>query len=89
MTIIDQINREAKALSTKEQQQALKLLRSLRTQKQAKFATKKTARKTLGKARTALRAVKGIWRDRTDFPSDTVEASIELRRRVMRRGKNG
>lgn len=28
----------------------------------------------------------GIWRDRTDLPQDSSEASNELRRRMMRRG---
>ncbi len=28
----------------------------------------------------------GIWRDRTDLPQDSAEASNELRRRMMQRG---
>ena len=28
----------------------------------------------------------GMWRDRTDLPQDSAEASDELRRRMMRRG---
>ena len=28
----------------------------------------------------------GMWRDRTDLPRDSAEASDELRRRMMRRG---
>jgi hypothetical protein len=29
-----------------------------------------------------------MWKDRTDLPTDTVEASVLLRRRVMSRDKH-
>ncbi len=85
MTIIDQITREVEALPSKQRQEALKLVRAIRT---PSAIVKRPARKTLGQARAALHAAKGMWRNRTDLPADTVEASIELRRRMMRRAGN-
>jgi hypothetical protein len=85
MTILDQIAREAKALPAQRRQEALQFLRSIRT---PSAGLKKPARKTLGQARSAIHAAQGMWRNRTDLPSDTIEASIELRRRMMRRASN-
>ena len=92
MTIAEQLKEEVEALPAKDQRALLTIARSLRNQstaKQLKGVPKSAPRKTLGQARAALRAIKGMWKDRTDLPADTVEASIEIRRRVMRRGAHG
>ena len=94
MTLAERIRVEAESLSPKEQRALLTIARSLRGKlgmaksKDVK-PIRKAARKTLGQARAAMRAVQGLWKDRTDLPADTVEASLELRQRLMRRGANG
>jgi hypothetical protein len=85
MTIIDLIIREAEALPPRHRQEALKALRIIRVRTELRASVKAPARKTLGKARAAINAARGMWRDRTDLPRDTIEASLELRRRVMKR----
>jgi len=88
MTVLDQIAREVKALPAKQRQESLLYLRTIRIRSRPSAGAKKPLRKTLGKARTALDATKGMWRNRIDLPTDTVETALELRRRVMQRKTN-
>jgi hypothetical protein len=76
---------EAEALSPKKRREALQVLRTLRRQSAAPGIPAMTTRKTLGKARAAIRAARGMWRNRTDLPHNTVEASLELQRRLIKR----
>ncbi|MCL2639395.1 MAG: hypothetical protein FWD53_00970 [Phycisphaerales bacterium] len=43
---------------------------------------------TKRKLHPALRAIAGMWKDRTDLPKDGAAASMVLRRRVMGRNEN-
>ena len=90
MTILDQITREVSTLPTKKRQQALQMIRSLRTP--ARTRRKNTTSTAISKSpvdrrklHPALRAIAGMWKDRTDLPEDSVAASKILRRRVMGR----
>ncbi len=92
MTILDQITREAEALSMTERRHALQLIRSLRPPARKKMKAPKRASKGAidkRKLHPALRAIAGMWKDRTDLPKDSVEASKVLRRRLMGRDANG
>ncbi len=91
MTILDQITREAQALPAKERRQALQLIRSLKLPKSPKTNAAKSALKSDAykrKLHPALRAIAGMWKDRTDLPKDGAAASKILRRRLMGRDKN-
>ncbi len=85
MTVVEQIVREVRAIPAGKRKEALRLIRSLRPA----VAAKRPRRKTLGAARQAMSAAKGMWKGRADLPADTVAASRELRRRVMERGRGG
>jgi len=89
MTLVDQITHAAESLAPKQRREALAMLRAFRAVEKPISPEKRATRKTLGKARKAIAAAKGMWRDRSDLPADTIEASLELRRRAMRRGANG
>lgn len=91
MTILDQITHEAKALSTKERREALQLIRSLRSRTAGKAKAAKASSKTAidkKKLHPALRAITGMWKDRTDLPKESAAASKVLRRRLMGRDTN-
>ena len=85
MSVIEQIEREVRAIPAGKRREALRLIRGLKSPSKGKRA----GRKTLGAAREAMGAAKGMWRGRTDLPADSVAASVELRRRVMERGLGG
>lgn len=99
MTILDQITREAKALPAEQRPEALRLLRSIRSRAGRSGGAKRTARKSPGKIvpnaepyvpkDPALRAIAGIWKDRTDLPKDPVQAVKAIRARMWSRGRNG
>ena len=85
MTVIEQIEHEVRAIPSGKRREALRLIRGLKATAKGKRAGKKT----LGAAREAIGAAKGMWRGRTDLPADPVAASVELRRRVMERSHGG
>jgi hypothetical protein len=87
MTIVEQISRAARFLTPQERRETLKFIQGFHGKSKPK-TPRARKRKTLGEARKALAAVRGMWKDRTDLPTDTVEASVLLRRRVMSRDKH-
>ena len=99
MTILDLISREAKALPAKQRPEALRLLRTMRTRAHRSLNAKKSVRtpsaQTLPGSELyiakdpAMRAIAGIWKDRTDLPKDPVAAVKALRARMWSRGRNG
>jgi hypothetical protein len=88
MTILDQITREAKALSTQERQTALRLIRSLRRGSKNKSGASIAPAIDKKRLHPALRAIAGMWKGRTDLPRDPVEAVKVLRSRMKSRGRN-
>ena len=92
MTILEQITHEAESLSTTQRRQALRFIRSMRAPKPHKNGKVQTATPTVDKhnrkLHPALRAIAGMWKDRTDLPKDGAAASMVLRRRVMGRDEN-
>ena len=89
MTTLDQITHEAEALSEKEKKRALQLIRSLRPQnKNSKTTPSNKSPINKSKLHPALRAIAGMWKDRTDLPKDGAAASKILRRRLMGRKTN-
>lgn len=91
MTIVEQISRAAEELSPRQRRKALKFVEQLRGKSKAKAKAKRGAARGAGKAlkpgelHPALRAIAGMWKDRTDLPKDGAAASKVLRRRLMRR----
>jgi hypothetical protein len=91
MTILDQITREVKALPSKQRQEALRLIRSLKIRSKRRTKSRsptKISGTTRAKLHPALRAIAGMWKDRTDLPKDGAAASVVLRRRLMGRDPN-
>jgi hypothetical protein len=99
MTILDQITREAKALPAEQRPEALRLIRAIRSRSQRASKTKNPVRQPARQTPTrsesyvpkdaALRAIAGIWKDRTDLPKDPVQAVKAIRARMWSRGHNG
>lgn len=104
MTVLDQITEEVKGLSAKQQQEALKLLRSMRASSGQKIIGAKSSVKTRSmwnrakrekrskrskaEISAAVRGIAGMWKDRTDLPKDPVLAVKVLRERMRSRGRN-
>ena len=99
MTLLAQITREAKALPAEQRPEALRVLRSMRTRAQRAKSLKKAMRPSPSKIPPnaelyiakdpAVRAIAGMWKDRTDLPKDPIEAVKFLRARMTSRGRNG
>ncbi len=96
MTVLDQIAKEAQSLPSSDQRRILMLARELRTKKKDKARQVSSGVKGGGrmsaarkaKLHPALRAIVGLWKDRTDLPRDGAAASRVLRQRMMRRGRS-
>jgi hypothetical protein len=88
MTLLDRITKEAESLSVKERRTALRLIKTLRSKSRTGAPKAPVAMAVIDKRKLhpALRAIARIWKDRTDLPTDTVEASRYLRKKMMRRG---
>lgn len=71
------------ALPIKKQRQVLALAQKIRrpAARPVSHPSKERVREVNG----ALRAIAGMWKDRTDLPKDSVAASKILRRRLMGR----
>ncbi len=85
MTIAEVVKQKTEALDPDEQQRVLHFVESLGELKQASGQRPKS---TLDAVNKALAAAAGIWKDRTDLPEDSVEASQLLRQRIMQRGSH-
>ena len=90
MTVAEQITHEVENLSTRQQREALRLIRSMRAPKPRKTSKARTATTAIDKRdlHPAVRAIAGMWADRTDLPKDPVEAVKVLRARMRSRGRN-
>ena len=96
MTIADIIFKSVKVLPVAKQRQALSYVRGLGAPNgRSRRAGRKVSRKGTNGEEVyvpkdlALRAIVGMWADRTDLPKDGVISSMILRRRTMRRGGRG
>ena len=92
MTVIESIKQVSESLPPAKQQQVLKFARSLAPQRVARSKVRSDEKVLSVDPRTlhpALRAIAGMWKDRTDLPKDPVQAVKVLRSRMKSRGRNG
>jgi hypothetical protein len=92
MTIGDIIKKSVDAMPPARQRRALSLVRKLAAasngnqQQKAKMKSEVPAEQYIPKD-PALRAIAGIWKDRTDIPKDPIEAVKVIRARMRSRGR--
>jgi hypothetical protein len=91
MTVAQHIAKATASLPPDEQQQVLDFVEFLKSRKPS---SKKPEHKPLTaaerkKLHPALRAIAGMWKDRTDLPKDPVQAVKVLRSRMKSKGRNG
>jgi hypothetical protein len=92
MTVVESIAEVTESLPRMKQQKVLQFAKSLQDKKGAggkAAGASKNGRVDRRKLHPALRAIAGMWKDRTDLPKDPVQAVKVLRARMMSRGRNG
>ena len=85
MTIAEEIKSRVDTLRPNQQLALLSLLDTMGPPPKAKPRVRGKRRSRQVGFAAALRAAAGIWKGRTDLPCDSAEASMVLRRRLMRR----
>ena len=90
MTVAEYIARATASLPPDKQQEVLDFVEFLKTRetRPTKSQHKPLTAAQLKKLHPAVRAIAGMWKDRTDLPKDGAAASMVLRRRLMGRDKN-
>jgi hypothetical protein len=90
MTAAQYVAKAAASLPPEKQQEVLDFIEFLKTRKSpsTKSQHKPLTAAQLKKLHPAVRAIAGMWKDRTDLPKDGAAASMVLRRRLMGRDKN-
>ncbi len=88
MTVADQIKHRIKDLDPAQQSALLKFLESLQTPRSVNSRPVQKPRPSKAEVTAAVRAISGMWKDRTDLPKDGAAASKVLRRRLMGRHRN-
>lgn len=94
MTIGEIIKERVDIMPPGKQRKVLSLVRSLDKSPRRKQKTTSSTKRINGKEGNyipkdpALRAIAGMWEDRTDLPKDPVKAVKVLRARMWSRGRN-
>ncbi|MCL2646215.1 MAG: hypothetical protein FWD61_04310 [Phycisphaerales bacterium] len=88
MTVAEQIESRIAKLQLPQQRALLTFLDTLEPAKLSKPALRRKGKSRKAEVNAALRAIAGMWKDRTDLPKDGAAASMVLRRRVMGRSEN-
>ena len=88
MTVAEQIESRIARLKPPQQRALLTFLDTIEPAKPVKPATRRKGKSRKAEVSAALRAIAGMWKDRTDLPKDGAAASMVLRRRVMGRDEN-
>jgi Protein of unknown function (DUF2281) len=86
MTLAEAIAKKSAALPPESQQQVLRFVEALRPKRKIRQARSKKFPHDLP---ASLKAVYGIWADRTDLPKDSVKAVKVMRARSAERRRNG
>jgi hypothetical protein len=88
MTVAEQIKLRVNELDSDQQSALLKFLESMEMPRSTKSRPVQKRRPRKSEVDAAIRAIAGMWKDRTDLPKDGAAASKILRRRLMGRNLN-
>ena len=91
MTVAESVAKATASLPLQEQRQVLDFVEFLRTRKNgsSRSSHKPLTAAERKKLHPAVRAIAGMWKDRTDLPKDPVQAVKVLRSRMKSKGRNG
>lgn len=88
MTLLRQIESKVARLKVPQQKALLQFLNTM-TPVPEGSQPKRKRKPNRAEVSAAIKAVAGMWEDRTDLPKDPVEAVKVLRARMWSRGRNG
>jgi hypothetical protein len=90
MNVAQSIAKATASLPPDRQQEVLDFVEFLKTRKSApaNLQHKPLTAAERKKLHPAVRAIAGIWKDRTDLPKDPVQAVKVLRSRMKSKGRN-
>lgn len=90
MTVAESIAKVAASLPPEKQLEVLDFVKFLQTRKapSAKPGRGRLTPAQIKKLHPAVRAIAGMWKDRTDLPKDPVQAIKVLRSRMKSKGRN-